>query len=418
MASTISWLDASTAEQNRMREILGFFTEKDSREELGLGQIRDALGDGLFPGSSTLHTRARYLLFIPWIFRQVAHRGGNIGQTRRQELELIKALKAAGGRQSGIIGYEAGSTLKTVPSALYWSALGVYRILAEPGLTREQAVSLHGTRTPAATEEAGEQAYHAWHTSLPPAPPGFPGSAPGGMDLTYEEAEWLRERIISSVPDSMLAHLVMHQLNQETSVPWEEPEALSVRGEPQRILHHARRFSDTMQGAQLLYNILIAESYERARFDRQQGRIEHFEGALARWGEFYANAGAADWDLDDFFACVTAIRGARVSAGSEVFVRDWVAMLEASDPQRIAAEPQARALVRDRERRNKGPMARIDNPKRLASWGGSSGAGRYVYRWGYVRTILTDIHRGLTRGDQPGGTAPQVAMRQQEALGA
>lgn len=400
-----------------MREILGLFTEKDSREELGLGQIRDALGDGLFPGSSTLHTRARYLLFIPWIFRQVAENGGTTAHTRRQEIDLIKTLKSAGDGFQGIIGVEAGSTLKTVPSSLYWSALGVYRILTDRGLSREQAVSLHGTPIPSDTEETGQQTYQAWHTSIPQAPSGFPGSAPGGMSLTYQEAEWLRERIISSVPNSMLAHLATHPLGPESAVPWDDPTAQAAAGEPQRILHHARLFSDTMHGAQLLYNILIAESYERAGFDRQQGRIEHFEQKMAEWAQDYHHSGVPHWDLDDFFACVTTIRGSTVSPGSAAFVRDWVELLRANDPRQLAAMPQARAVVRDRERRNKGAMARIENRKRLESWGGSSGAGRYVYRWSYVRTILTDIHQGLTGA--PSGTEPSepVAGVPQEMVG-
>ena len=43
------------------------FSQAESRDELGLGQISNALSDTLFPGTSVLLTRARYLLFIPWL---------------------------------------------------------------------------------------------------------------------------------------------------------------------------------------------------------------------------------------------------------------------------------------------------------------------------------------------------------------
>ncbi|MGO1736492.1 MAG: DUF6361 family protein, partial [Leucobacter sp.] len=79
MTSTIAWLDASSEEQRRMRDIIRLFADRDSRDELGLGQVRDALGDILFPGSSTLHTRARYLLFIPWIYQEAAARNKKPG---------------------------------------------------------------------------------------------------------------------------------------------------------------------------------------------------------------------------------------------------------------------------------------------------------------------------------------------------
>ena len=55
----IAWLDYSQADQRRAREIVAMFSQAESRDELGLGQIRDALSDTLFPGTSVLLTRAR-----------------------------------------------------------------------------------------------------------------------------------------------------------------------------------------------------------------------------------------------------------------------------------------------------------------------------------------------------------------------
>ena len=80
MPSQIAWLDASREEQRRMRDIIRLFADRDSRDELGLGQIRDAIADSLFPGTSTLLTRARYLLFVPWAYRKAAGRPHPSGQ--------------------------------------------------------------------------------------------------------------------------------------------------------------------------------------------------------------------------------------------------------------------------------------------------------------------------------------------------
>ena len=41
------------------------FQEKESRDELGLGSVRDSFADQLFPGTSTIQTRLRYTLFVP-----------------------------------------------------------------------------------------------------------------------------------------------------------------------------------------------------------------------------------------------------------------------------------------------------------------------------------------------------------------
>ena len=68
--AVLAWLDYSEADQRRAQEIVRMFSQPESRDELGLGQIRDALSDTLFPGTSVLLTRARYLLFVPWLYRE------------------------------------------------------------------------------------------------------------------------------------------------------------------------------------------------------------------------------------------------------------------------------------------------------------------------------------------------------------
>ena len=63
----IAWLDTSSDEQRRVRELIALFAQSESRDELGIGQVRDAFSEMLFPGTSVIQTRARYFLFVPWI---------------------------------------------------------------------------------------------------------------------------------------------------------------------------------------------------------------------------------------------------------------------------------------------------------------------------------------------------------------
>lgn len=53
------------------------FEEPGTRDELGIGPVRDAFSEQLFPGTSVIQTRARYFLFVPWAFKEAArrHRG-------------------------------------------------------------------------------------------------------------------------------------------------------------------------------------------------------------------------------------------------------------------------------------------------------------------------------------------------------
>ena len=67
MASSFTWLDYSEKERQKMLDILSALKEHETRDELGIGAVRDAFSDMFFPGTSTIQTRARYFLFVPWI---------------------------------------------------------------------------------------------------------------------------------------------------------------------------------------------------------------------------------------------------------------------------------------------------------------------------------------------------------------
>jgi len=81
--SFVAWLDHSTEDERRVREMIRLFDQPETQDALGFGQVRDAYGDLLFPGTSTLHTRATYLLFIPWCSTAAA------AQTSDQVLALL-----------------------------------------------------------------------------------------------------------------------------------------------------------------------------------------------------------------------------------------------------------------------------------------------------------------------------------------
>ena len=77
MTASIAWLDVSAEQQRRVRDIIRMFEEPGTWDELGIGPVRDAFSEQLFPGTSVIQTRARYFLFVPWAFKEAArrHRG-------------------------------------------------------------------------------------------------------------------------------------------------------------------------------------------------------------------------------------------------------------------------------------------------------------------------------------------------------
>ncbi|WP_244818721.1 DUF6361 family protein [Caballeronia sp. Lep1P3] len=63
--SSTGWIDFSASDRRRVHDVLAMMKEKGTLDELGVGQIRDAYADLLFPGFNTIQTRARYFLAIP-----------------------------------------------------------------------------------------------------------------------------------------------------------------------------------------------------------------------------------------------------------------------------------------------------------------------------------------------------------------
>ena len=69
--SSFSWLSYSEEERERTRDLISQFSERDTRDELGIGRIRDAFADLLFPGTTTIQTRVKYFLIIPWMYHSL-----------------------------------------------------------------------------------------------------------------------------------------------------------------------------------------------------------------------------------------------------------------------------------------------------------------------------------------------------------
>lgn len=98
--STFGWLDHDEGERRRMLEVVNLFREKGTLDELGIGTIRDTLADHFFPGTSTIQSRARYFLFIPWLYglleRDRAPSNRADGHVRKRQWRLVQSLQAGG----------------------------------------------------------------------------------------------------------------------------------------------------------------------------------------------------------------------------------------------------------------------------------------------------------------------------------
>ena len=396
--AVLAWLDYSEADQRRAREIIAMFSQRESRDELGLGVIRDALSDTLFPGTSVLLTRARYFLFVPWLFREGARRGRRGTQlsswVEQQERRLIGTLRS-GGDLEGLIGRYAGSAVQNLPSDIYWNSLRRFGILRQEG-TAAQTVGFR--QISGSLDDATEFLEHSdavWAPSIPAAPGDFFSFTHCDFALTPDEASWLAERIAEAVPDTMLQFLVTKGTRPSASARyvWEEPEADAATERVRDALEEARRFAVAMHGAALLYNVLLAERAEELGLAGYEGHRDDFTARLDDWNREVEASDIGGWNLDLLWTLV-ADQGRPVAAPARAFVTHWVDLIRRRIGNGLADDHNARALVRNREFHQKRNQARLRNDRLMRQWGGASGSARLNFRWPVVAGLLDDIVDG------------------------
>ena len=379
-----------------MREIVNLFTQSESRDELGIGQVRDVFSDSLFPGTSTLHTRARYFLFIPWCFMEAEARGLTRGQLERRvehnERTLIGTLKDLHA-VDGLIGRLAGVAVKSLPSTLYWTALRQYNILQ----VDEPLDALGLRQADPEQEELAERSVTGWSPTMPGRPRRFPRHLERGFELSWDEAHWLQERMLGGTEGTLLHHLVRdgNCPDPESDSPWDDPVCHTANQQALAVLEHARLFSLVAQGAAFLYNLLIAERYVDAGYSKVEYPVEEYRNRLEQWADVCHGQAAAlsEWDRAAFWHFVLATNP-RVTGATQKFLKDWfepVCRLSVDD---AADDEGLRRLVRNRELR-KGKQSRLTNDRLLASWSGEAGTRPLTFRWTQVNRILRDLHIGL-----------------------
>ncbi len=394
MPSSFGWLDTDDEQRRKMIAVVELFKDEGTVDELGFGSIRDALADALFPGTSILHTRARYLLMIPWLLDETGRREGAVDarpeQLRALEKRLIHAL-LAGGETDGVIGQQARDKLKRMPSAAYWAALGTFGLRTVPGATIEGHLRLDAARRTSGGRAAvpddpgarGGEAGGLLHPDLPPAPPGLLQSAT--FSLTEREREFLSTRIRMSTKGSLFAWLLAQGSGSSADEVWSHAAAARFPEDMAEVVDTGRRFSSAIHGAPLVYNRLLAEKRG------SESLVQRYDDQLVAWGqELTQNQPFGDGWTHQHLWDVLQRQGRTPRTPTVLFTSSWLRSVQEHGPDCVS-RPEVKRLVRERELALKGGRARLANPSALEAWRGASGLVRLDYRWRVTRRLLNDI---------------------------
>ena len=394
------WLDFDSAASQRVGELLRALDEPGTLDVLGLGTVRDAFSGMLNPGTSTIQTRLRYFMFVPWICAELeAQRVAPADFARRlrdDEARLIDCLRHLGHNQ-GVIGFTAGRNLKRMPSDAYWGGLWTW------GLRRmDYSISEYGQRAATVGKHrpdrdddgnATTRAVSMW-AQLPPPPDGFL-QADITFELTSEEAQVLVDHIRRRHAGTLLAVLcATPHAAADVDYPWELP-ADNMPGQLVEILRHAQNFSELTAGPQHLYNVLVAR---QAREELAWDTDELETNEIARLDEWSGRLAARIDDVRSWVADLPAFWALLHDYGVNLGVQEFVnAMVEriADDPEGFAEDSAVHRRIRDRELRLKSKRARLAHRSALENWNGLGVGGQFDYRWGITQSYMRDIAAAL-----------------------
>jgi hypothetical protein len=174
------------------------------RDEIGFLLIHQYYADRLFPGTSVLHTRLRYALFVPWMFLELQRRSvsGSAEQALQQMEQRICERLMRVPDQLGVIGRRSrGKIMGQPPSMVYWNALMVWGIVRNPFgrvPNRRRMTRLaweNGRRSSSRDGELLGETELLPIDTLPAIPESFHDNSALSFVLTTQEKTYLRAKL-------------------------------------------------------------------------------------------------------------------------------------------------------------------------------------------------------------------------------
>lgn len=246
-------------------------------DEIGFLALHQAYADRFFPGTSVLHTRLRYVLFIPWMYQRIAKSRSRIPiaeALEKEELDLTRRLKLA--NESGVIG-EQNYPKPTVqpPAMMYWSALSTWRIIrpVENGTFPSRRTLHQSLRRDTSQHQVHDDdkqplfAERSPFVALPSPPESWNHSQlPLTFNLEPDERDFLKKQLLGlsrpgeSGSTSLLSRLVEHDvpLTTETDL-WSPSVVAAADTEDQAALTRARQAAALAAIGRAIYSALVEQ---------------------------------------------------------------------------------------------------------------------------------------------------------------
>lgn len=390
----LGWIDFSKNERNKVLRVLDLLTEAGTLDELGIAPIRDGFANLFFPGTSTIQTRAKYFMIVPYALKDlefVADTNPNRLLRTFDEVErnCAQILLRNGEDVDGIIGSRSlaqNRWVKRTPADIYWAGLRNYDIFiggnmslseyirAMCALKNQKATLVKlGNRNDSAEADEGDdkdagELFKMQFWKIPTYEQGWKDRL--SIKLTEEEGSFLKSQITAAFPESMMAYILRHGLvDVLKSKTFQEMKSL-ISLFPEHIQQDyalACSFSDFLFVLRTVYNIVVSEGQNGEANSIWQVQKDELDIL-------------ADIDLESVFS--------RLNVFGNVFLCNFLrrsqTFMKSSDLEGLKME------IKRRERELKQTRAKTMHPGEFDpnAW---FGGGQLDYRFGNAKVILNDI---------------------------
>lgn len=404
----IGWIDFSNKDRERAKRLLSFIKPEGQLDELGVGYIRDALSNQIFPGISTIQTRAKYFFVVTNILRDF----GKLNPLEKRktngkkylnifEHEVKNKLRALYQSKEGlgIIGVtlKDRQQVKRNASEIYWNGLRTYRFLENEGLSLLQFLKNFSTNNSlqrSVTDDEQDDMIAIEELERIKTPIDNDWFQNLQLSLTEDEQSFFKSQILNPYALQPYSLLIVLMKNEELREMFLEASTfqnfvqqsldIDYNSQVKKTLILAHDFACLMEGVHLLYNHIL----QRHLFNNDYSG--YFLDIYLDWRTDLEQI-MIDFEL---FSPLELYRHTKYSRkGTEIFISAWWDYIKNSDPKTLPPK-SIMQMIENRERLSKGKKSRLSKPasanvdieieKRV-------GLSLFQYRFFNAKTIVKDI---------------------------
>ncbi len=416
--SSINWITFSNDDVNKAREIIKSLGGDSTIDAIGLRIPFEAISNILFPGTSTLHTRLRYQVFVPAIIYSLYERKPILNPGKfLYNLEVnLQNILLESGESLGVIGRKSKENLKYWPSLTYWGALNTMQIWGKVQVSKGDIFDDLSGKGPNliknddGTIEWNEGEFRASfvydHEFALIAKSLFKDFKNGKLknfisfELTKAEAEFYKKKYTSLFPNSLSNYLIRlrkNNIKQLESLFNISQTGISVLDE---ILDQCEKYSRISQGINYAYcsilckhraNYVYKKNEERKKEwnDYAENNLKH----LINW--FKNNNHLKNWSINNLEASLenykhSSVIDLNLKVLCNNFINSWK---EEKNPVNFLIK--LAPIVIQQEKIRRGPRSHFrdstisiaDNTKGLEKYSNHL----LIYRWNLGKQNAIDI---------------------------